>query len=239
MNECNLINNDDGDQTTATTTQSPSVSLDATTKSTTERTKSSTHTTTTTLNTTSEPISTTTNASVVSVKFFDEVFTKSNKTSNVTCCHRIDNSPRNVLCGKGDSCAGGCAALEASLCPSGSCSDDPRTCDLDLNAIEAQSQNVGSSPVTSSLSDLKWCENSGHQCRVRKHQLCCYNPNCLNEAKWPGRKDACAWLNYLTGKKCPFPGSLPHGSWTCETQEVPIQVVHSCTIFLCCLDGEI
>ena len=200
MNECNLINSSDGDQTTETD-------------------------------------QTTTNSPIVSVKFFDLVFTYSNETSNVTCCH-TDNSPKYVLCGKGVSCAGGCAALEASLCPSGSCSDDPKTCDLDLNAIEAQSQNVGSSPVTSSLSDLKWCENSGHQCRVRKHQLCCYNPNCLNEAKWPGRKDACAWLNYLTGKKCPFPGSLPHGSWTCETQEVPIQVVHSCTLFLCCLDGE-
>ena len=24
------------------------------------------------------------------------------------------------------------------------------------------------------------------------------------------------------GKTCPFPGSLPHGNWTCEMQEIPI-----------------
>ena len=28
--------------------------------------------------------------------------------------------------------------------------------------------------------------------------------------------------NY-SGKTCPLPGSLPHGSWTCEMQEIPIQ----------------
>ena len=27
----------------------------------------------------------------------------------------------------------------------------------------------------------------------------------------------------ISGKTCPFPGSLPHGSWTCEMQEIPIQ----------------
>ena len=26
----------------------------------------------------------------------------------------------------------------------------------------------------------------------------------------------------ISGKTCPFPGSLPHGSWTCEMQEIPI-----------------
>ena len=27
----------------------------------------------------------------------------------------------------------------------------------------------------------------------------------------------------ISGKTCPFPGSLPHGNWTCEKQEVPIK----------------
>ena len=27
----------------------------------------------------------------------------------------------------------------------------------------------------------------------------------------------------ISGKTCPFPGSLPHGNWTCEMQEIPIQ----------------
>ena len=26
----------------------------------------------------------------------------------------------------------------------------------------------------------------------------------------------------ISGKTCPFPGSPPHGSWTCEVQEIPI-----------------
>ena len=28
--------------------------------------------------------------------------------------------------------------------------------------------------------------------------------------------------NKFSGKTCPFPGSLPHGNWTCEMQEIPI-----------------
>ena len=26
----------------------------------------------------------------------------------------------------------------------------------------------------------------------------------------------------FAGKTCPLPGSLPHGNWTCEMQEIPI-----------------
>ena len=26
----------------------------------------------------------------------------------------------------------------------------------------------------------------------------------------------------ISGKTCPYPGSLPHGNWTCEMQEIPI-----------------
>ena len=26
----------------------------------------------------------------------------------------------------------------------------------------------------------------------------------------------------ISGKTCPFPGSLPHGNWSCEMQEIPI-----------------
>ena len=56
--------------------------------------------------------------------------------------------------------------------------------------------NFKSVPPPNSGYDLRWCENSRHQCRVRMHKDCCYNPNCL---KWRGRKAACSWLNYLTG----------------------------------------
>lgn len=27
----------------------------------------------------------------------------------------------------------------------------------------------------------------------------------------------------ISGHTCPFPGSLPHGNWSCEMQEIPIQ----------------
>ena len=27
----------------------------------------------------------------------------------------------------------------------------------------------------------------------------------------------------ISGKTCPFPGSLPHGNWSCEMQEIPIR----------------
>ena len=140
-----------------------------------------------------------------------------------------------MTCGQGASCAGQCSALGASLCPSGECTDDPRTCDLEFRSKNEEDSQSGGSTATYSGSDLGWCTNAQHQCRVRTFKDCCYNPNCL---KWKGRKEACAWLNYLTGieqqthekinvnisgKTCPFPGSLPHGNWTCEMQEIPIQ----------------
>ena len=33
---------------------------------------------------------------------------------------------------------------------------------------------------------------------------------------------SCELTKKISGKTCPFPGSLPHGSWTCEMQEIPI-----------------
>ena len=127
-----------------------------------------------------------------SLVFFDHAFTFSNHTSNVTCCHP-DNTLEVATCGQGASCAGQCSALGASLCPSGNCTDDPRTCDLEFNDETTEDHGRGRSTVTLSGSDLAWCTN---QCRVREHPDCCYNPNCL---KWTGRKEACRWLNYLTG----------------------------------------
>ena len=98
-----------------------------------------------------------------------------------------------ATCGQGASCAGQCSALGASLCPSENCTDDPGTCEIDLNHVEDQGKERATPTVSGS--DLKWCTGDG--CRVRVHPDCCYNPNCL---KWKGRKDACTWLGYLTGK---------------------------------------
>ena len=138
------------------------------------------------------PGNTTNNASL-GVDFFDSVFTNANQTSNVACC-LSDNKPVNVTCGKGVSCAGECAALEASLCPSGKCTADPKTCDPDNGETATGTPVTGTSPSSTSL---QWCDSPQHQCRVRKHPQCCYYPICLDEEKWPGRKKACAWLNYF------------------------------------------
>ena len=126
--------------------------------------------------------------------FFDNAFTFSNNVSKVTCC-TPDNSPNVVTCGQGVSCEGQCSALGASLCPSGNCTDDPRTCEVVFESDE-DGQRRSRSIATYSGTDLDWCDNAKHQCRVRKHKACCYNPKCL---KWTGRREACAWLNYLTG----------------------------------------
>ena len=128
--------------------------------------------------------------------FFDIAFTHSNHTIEVTCCHP-DNTFEKVTCGFNVSCAGQCSALEASLCPSGECTEDPRTCELEIRTETAEDGQSGGSTDTLSALDLDWCTNAKHQCRVRTHKDCCYNPKCL---KWSeDRKEACAWLNYLTG----------------------------------------
>ena len=125
--------------------------------------------------------------------FFEEAVTFLNVTSTVTCCH-TDNTSTNVTCGEGASCVGQCSALGTILCPSGNCSDDPRTCDVEFNGESTVGQGSGASTSSIIGTDLTWCTSDG--CRVRVHPVCCYNPTCLT---WNGRKEACAWLNYLTG----------------------------------------
>ena len=130
-----------------------------------------------------------------SVDFFDNAFTYSIGSSTVTCCHP-DNTFEVATCGQGASCAGQCSALGASLCPSGNCTEDPGTCEIDFNHVEDQGRERSTSSWSGS--NLKWCTNSKHQCKVRTYKDCCYNPNCL---MWRGRKAACAWLGYLTGNE--------------------------------------
>ena len=132
-----------------------------------------------------------------SVEFFENAVTFLNVTSTVTCCHP-DNTFEVATCGQGASCAGQCSALGASLCPSGNCTDDPGTCDLEFRSENADEEQGGASIASFLASDLSWCTNSEHQCRVRTYKDCCFNPNCL---EWPGRRKACSWLNYLTGDK--------------------------------------
>ena len=130
-------------------------------------------------------------------------------------------------CGLGASCAGSCSALGAFLCPSGNCNGD---CEVPFEegTDETEAQR-GRSLATQPSSAFAWCSS---RCNVWRHKGCCYHPTCRRR-----RSRACRWMNYLTGviissqlqaddnfsgKTCPFPGSLPHGNWTCEMQEIPI-----------------
>ena len=125
--------------------------------------------------------------------FFDNAFTYSNRSSNVTCCHP-DKPSLIATCGQGASCAGACSALDASLCPSEDCTDYPETCEIKFRSEDTENGQSRGSTVTLSSSDLKWCIGDG--CKVIINPDCCYNPNCLEK---PGRAEACDWLDYLTG----------------------------------------
>ena len=139
--------------------------------------------------------------------FIDTVLTSSSHLSNVTCC-LPDKTSTVATCGQGASCAGQCSALEASLCPSGNCTDDPRTCDISFNTnanedqrrsqlgIASTRDNHQHSDVTLSGSDLNWCTGTTPKCKVRKNPECCLNPNCLF-TKW--RRNVCEHLDYFTG----------------------------------------
>ena len=135
-------------------------------------------------------------ANTFSVNFFDHAFTFLNQSSNVNCC-LPNNTIEVATCGKGASCAGQCSALGASLCPSGICTKDPETCQLDFDTSLTEERRRGNSVATLSGSDLKYCTNKKHRCLVRTHKECCYNPNCLKRKR---RKKACKDLDYITGK---------------------------------------
>ena len=167
------------------------------------------------------------NTNSTTVDFFDNVFTFVNESVTVNCC-RSDNTIELATCGLGASCAGSCSALGASLCPSGNCSGD---CEMPFEQETNQIESRRWSAATLPSSAFKWCTR---RCNVRRHPGCCYNPVCRRR-----KRKACRWMNYLTGlmisfsrsictdnnfagTTCPLPGSLPHGNWTCEMQEIPI-----------------
>ena len=130
--------------------------------------------------------------------FIDTALTSSSHLSKVTCC-LPDKTSTVATCGQGASCAGQCSALEGSFCPSGNCTEDPRTCDIsfNINATNNQTQdNDQQSDVTVSGSDLNWCTGTTPKCKVRKNPECCLNPNCLT-TEW--RREACEHIDYFTG----------------------------------------
>ena len=168
------------------------------------------------------------NANTTNVDFFDSSFTFYNESIQVSCCGR-DNRVTIKTCGLGASCIGQCSAIEASLCLSGNCTGDLDDCRL---GQEEENQNRKKrSSATGSASDYRWCYPA---CMVAKHPSCCYNPTCKSI-----RPKLCKDLKLFTGiymwtvpqlysnnnfpgNSCPKPGSIPHGNWSCQMQELPI-----------------
>ena len=118
------------------------------------------------------------------IDFFDKTLTSANQSSVVECCFPEKGETIKRICGRGISCAGQCSALEAELCPSGVCTEDPRDWKVEMTDGEFP-------PSTLSSSDLSFCAPG---CRVRYHPLCCYNPICFAQ-----REESCKWLNFLSG----------------------------------------
>ena len=108
----------------------------------------------------------------------------------VGCCAR-DTRLTNVTCGRGTSCTGQCSAIEASLCPSGNCTEDPEDCNPNLLLAEEEGDGKGRSYATLPSWVFNWCT---HRCPVRYHPSCCFHPTCRRK-----RRRHCSWMNYLTG----------------------------------------
>ena len=162
--------------------------------------------------------------------------------TKASCC-ASDNTQQQVLCGRGTSCAGECSAQGATLCPSGNCTDNPEDCKINLTleglatsfcsnkgeTLCSSGQCVGNPDDCESSSDRRgfaqsllpswvfsWCPK---KCRfVRKYPACCYNPVCLRK-----RRRHCKWLENYLGSSCPRPANIQRGTWTCLTQEIPIE----------------
>ena len=131
------------------------------------------------------------NTTLFSTDFFDYAFTFSNRSTNVTCC-LPDHSFKLATCGKGASCAGQCSALGASLCPSGNCTSDPKTCQFDFDKISSDDRQRGRSDVTGSSSSLRSCFP---RCKVVEDESCCFHKKCFEK-----RPKLCNWANFTTGK---------------------------------------
>ena len=128
------------------------------------------------------------NTNVSTVDFFEDVFTFSNESVTVNCCHP-NNTGEVATCGLGASCAGSCSALGASLCPSGDCSGD---CQISFEQeTNTTGKQRGLSEATRPSSAFRWCSPA---CNVWRHKGCCYNPLCKKK-----RESSCRWMNFLTG----------------------------------------
>ena len=99
------------------------------------------------------------NTTTTEVDFFDSAFTFTNESIEVGCCSP-NTTLTKVTCGQGTSCTGECSAIGASLCPSGTCTEDPEDCSPSL-LLEQASREDSSGKERSVASrppwQLKWC----------------------------------------------------------------------------------
>ena len=70
--------------------------------------------------------------------FYENTISFSNETVSSTCCF-ANLATVKVSCGRGTSCAASCCDLGATLCPSGNCSNDPNTCNIDPKKLKVKS----------------------------------------------------------------------------------------------------
>ena len=92
------------------------------------------------------------NTRSANIDFFNSVYTFGNELVEVACC--AQNSTKiSVTCGRGISCAGQCSASEATLCPSGKCTGDPKDCQISMVELGYQQTPVAQpekgTPITS------------------------------------------------------------------------------------------
>ena len=127
------------------------------------------------------------------INFFDSSFTFSNTSIEVGCCSR-NSTLTKVTCGEGMSCTAQCAAIKASLCPSGKCTRNPEDCRPsplpDDGGEEVPLLERANRPDW----ELNWCTPL---CRVRYHPQCCFHPVCYCK-----RPALCNWMNYTEGSIC-------------------------------------
>ena len=96
------------------------------------------------------------------LNFFDSSFTFTNTSIEVGCCSR-NSTLTKVTCGKGMSCTAQCAAIKASLCPSGKCTRNPEDCRP--RVLPDDGGEEGPVLERANLPDwaLRWCTPGGNK----------------------------------------------------------------------------
>ena len=125
--------------------------------------------------------------------FYDTMLTHINETVNAMCCSR-DQKKVQVTCGNGTSCAAQCSGRSLTLCPSGSCTQDPLDCKIAGEDSGARRKRG----VSGALLPPRLYSRCRARCRwVKRYPACCLHPTCRSTQS---RK--CAWLENYHGKGC-------------------------------------